>query len=47
MWQLETELFASSHVSQQKIKFQPTSTREIGGVTLSDVLYDHKRSEEI
>ena len=30
-------------VSQQKIKCQPIRTREIGGVTLSDVLYDDIR----
>ena len=49
MWQLETQLFASFYipgklkhgddVSQQKIKCRPIRAREIGGVSLSDVLY--------
>ena len=29
-------------VSQQKIKCRPISTREISGVSISDVLYDSK-----
>ena len=33
------ELQHIGDISQQKIKFQPIRTREIGGVTLSDVLY--------
>ena len=33
------ELQHGGDVSQQKIKCRPIRTREIGGVTLSDVLY--------
>ena len=33
------ELQHSGEVSQQKIKCRPIRTREIGGVSLSDVLY--------
>ena len=31
-------------VSQQKIKCRPIRTREIGGVTLSDILYENIRT---
>ena len=37
------ELQHGGDVSQQKIKCQPIRTREIGGVTLSDVLYNDIR----
>ena len=33
------ELQHDGDVGQQKIKWRPVKTREIGGVTLSDVLY--------
>ena len=33
------ELQHSGDVSQQKIKYRPIRTREIGGFSLSDVLY--------
>ena len=37
---LRSELQDGADVSQQKIKCRPIRTREIGGVTLSDVQYD-------
>ena len=37
------ELQHGRDVSQQKIKYRPIRTREIGGVTLSDVLYAKER----
>ena len=36
---LTGELQHVGDVSQQKIKYRPIRTREIGGVSLSDVLY--------
>ena len=36
------ELQHGGDVSQQKIKSRPISTREISGVSISDVLYDSK-----
>ena len=36
-----SELQHVGDVSQQKIECRPIRTREIGGATLSDVLYDH------
>ena len=39
------ELQHGGDVSQQKIKFRPIRTREIGSVSLSDVLYVWPQSE--
>ena len=33
-------------VSQQKIRFGPIRTREIGGATLSDLLYESAQKEK-
>ena len=37
---LRDELIHVGDVSQEKIKYRPMTIREIGSVTLSDVLYE-------